>query len=66
MQNLSYHRNIAKSYPGMLVLERVSIDVFTGEFRVLLSEFGAGGFNYKRNLHPISIPPIGDCLAGKG
>ena len=36
------------------------------EVHALLGENGAGEFTHKRNLHPISIPPIGDCPAGKG
>jgi hypothetical protein len=42
------------------------MDVFEGEFHVLLGEIGAGESANKINLHPITIPPIGDCPAGEG
>lgn len=55
-------RNLWKSFPGILALKNVNLDIFPGEIHALLGENGAGKSTLLKILYGIYVPDRGDLF----
>jgi len=53
-------KNIVKKFPGMIALDKVSIDVYPGEIHALLGENGAGKSTLVKIFYGIYVPDEGE------
>lgn len=57
-------RNLWKSFPGVVALKNVNLDVFPGEIHAILGENGAGKSTLLKILYGIYVPDKGDLFFG--